>query len=238
MGGRAETRRVRQHADMQLTNIEAALRVRGLAPRGAFHPEPADFVQPLADGRAAGTVVLAGQVGSSHWDPFLRARRAEDDPLDAWSARVLAEVAAPFGARVLLPGDGPPRPPFLRWAARAEPVHASPLGILIHPDHGLWHAYRGALAFAERMELPPRDLRPSPCDACADRPCLRACPVGAFAGSRYDVAACVAHLDSGRGEACFERACLARSACPVGRELRYEPDAARFHMRAFRGGIP
>jgi hypothetical protein len=150
---------------------------------------------------------------------------------------VLAEVAAPLGARVLLPSDGPPRPPFLRWAQRAEPVSASPLGILIHPDHGLWHAYRGALALGERLALAPFVARPRPCDTCAERPCLRACPVGAFDGARYDVAACVAHLDSGRGDACFERACLARAACPVGRTLRYEPDAARFHLRAFRAGV-
>ena len=37
---------------------------------------------------------------------------------------------------------------------RAEAVAPSPLGILIHPDYGLWHAYRGALAFAERLALP------------------------------------------------------------------------------------
>src|SRR4030095_137820 len=49
-----------------------------------------------------------------------------------------------------------------RWAMRAEAVAPSPLGILIHPDYGLWHAYRGALAFAERLALPPRGARPLP----------------------------------------------------------------------------
>lgn len=218
-----------------LVDIEAALRERGLAPRGAFHPAADDAVAPLADGRVARTVVLAGQIGASHWERFARERRDEPDPLDRWAARALDAIAARFGAARVLPGDGPPHPPFLRWARRAEPVHPSPLGLLIHPDHGLWHAYRGALVFAEKIELPSRDLRPSPCEACVARPCLQACPVGAFREDGYDDAACAAHLEA-RGGACFDAGCLARAACPIGRAHRYPPDPARFHLDAFRAG--
>jgi len=219
-----------------LARVEAALRGRGLAPRGAFHPAPDDRVPPLDGDRVARTIVLAGQVGDSHWATFARERRDEPDPLDRWAARALAAVARPFGARVLLPGNTDPRHPFLRWAQRAEPVHPSPLGMLIHPDHGLWHAYRGALAFADAIALPPPDPRPSPCAACVDRPCLRACPVGAFDGARYDVAGCADHLRRA-GDACFAVACLARAACPVGRRHRYPPGPARFHLEAFLRGL-
>lgn len=213
--------------------IDAALGAAGLTTRGAFHPEPRDAVPPLANGAIARTLVLAGHVGASQWAAFARDRRPEPDPLDRWAARALGAVAARFGARVLLPGEGPPFAPFQRWAQRAEPVHASPLGLLIHPDHGLWHAYRGALAFAESIEIPPRDLRPSPCATCADRPCLGACPVAAFAGGTLDAAACVAHLASSAGPACFDAGCLARAACPVGASRRYPPAVARFHLAAF-----
>ena len=219
-----------------LVEVEAALRARGLAPRGAFHLVVSDGVSALPDGRSVGTLVLAGNVGASLWASFARERRAEPEPLDRWSARVLGEIAARFDAAVVLPGDGPPRPPFLRWAQRAESVHPSPLGLLIHPDHGLWHAYRGALAFSERLALPVRDTRESPCTSCRERRCLAACPVGAFTTAGYDDTACAAHLESGAGAACFEFACLARVACPVARKHRYPPEQARFHLSAFLRG--
>ena len=189
-----------------LVEVEAALRARGLAPRGAFHPVVGDGVPLLPDGRRAERSVLAGSVGASVWPNFARERRDEPDPLDRWSARVLDAVAARFGANVLLPSAGPPYLPFQRWAARAGPVHASPLGLLIHPDHGLWHAYRGALTFAERFALPPRDARPNPCDACRARPCLGACPVSAFTTVGYDDAAAPLSSRRGRAEPASQRA--------------------------------
>jgi hypothetical protein len=134
----------------------------------------------------------------------------------------------------MFPFIGPPWLPFQRWAQKAEPLHPSPLGMLIHPDWGLWHAWRGALGFRERLELPIQDRRPSPCESCADKPCLSACPVNAFARDRYDVAACVAHIESAQGLDCMDEGCRARRACPIGAAHRCSPDQANFHMRAFR----
>jgi hypothetical protein len=230
---RARTRTLSRVRVPGLGEIDAALRDVGMASRGAFHPAAADGVPLLADGSVARTLVLAGQVGASHWAAFARDRRNEPDPLDRWSARALGAVAARYDARVLLPGDGPPFAPVQRGAPRAEPVHPSPLGLLIHPDHGLWHAYRGALAFAASIEIPPRDARPSPCESCADRPCLGACPVAAFAGGALDAAACVTHLESAAATACFDAGCLARAACPVGTAHRYPAEVARFHLHGF-----
>jgi hypothetical protein len=221
--------------------IGEALAALGLALRGGFHPEPQDGVPALSDGRPAATLLLAGTIGSRWWDVFATAPEAADglpDPLDRWSRRLLAALAEAHGAAALFPFGGPPYLPFQRWARRAEPVSPSPLGMLIHPLLGLWHAYRGALAFAERLALAPVEpvASPpvaSPSDGCAAKPCLTACPVGAFTASGYDVAACVAHLDSGHGGACLTGGCRARLACPVGAEHRYSPAAAAFHMAAF-----
>jgi hypothetical protein len=215
---------------MELARIEAALAARGLVQRGAFHPRAEDAVPALADGRPAGTLVLVGNAGPDMWRAFARARPSGPDPLDRWSAIQLAEVASGSGARVLLPSEPWP---FLRWAHRAGGVHPSPIGILIDPDFGLWHAYRGALAFAERLGLFVPDARPSPCSSCADQPCLTTCPVDAFSAGAYDVEACVGHVGSPDGSACLLEGCLARRACPVAPAARYEPAQARFHMEAF-----
>lgn len=203
----------------------------GLALRGAFHPAAADGVPS-----APGTLVMLGLVGRTQWPAFAASPEASDGcahPLDRWSRRVIDGLASELGAVALYPFGGPPWLPFQRWAMQAEPVHRSALGMLIHPDWGLWHSYRGALAVAERLALPERVDRPSPCDTCAAKPCLSACPVGAFTIERYDVDACASHLRSIAGKDCVELGCRAREACPVGANHRYGRDQASFHMRAF-----
>jgi hypothetical protein len=206
----------------------------GLQVRGGFHPAPGE---PLPDvgGAPASTVVLLGNVGPAMWEEFARARaaRPELDGLDAWTRAVVSPLAAEHGARPIFPFEGPPYWPFQQWAQRAEPLHPSPLGILIHPTFGLWHAYRAALLFADRLPLPPRPNVPSPCATCADRPCLQACPVGAFSDAGYDVPACVAHLQREPKPPCMTEACLARRACPVGQEHVYVASQREHHMRAF-----
>ena len=216
-----------------LDDVRSAIESRGLSYRGAFHPAADD----LPDRSDVGTLVLVGFTGHTNWRHFKRAPEAGDgkpDPLDRWSLRVITALADALGASALFPFQGPPWLPFVRWAQKAEPVRPSPIGMLIHPDWGLWHSWRGALAFRERFELPPPDRRPRPCETCVERPCLSACPVSAFTASGYDVAACVAHIDSAAGTDCMDEGCRARRACPVGREHRYSPDQAAFSMHAFR----
>ena len=217
---------------MQLGEIERSLQDAGLSPRGAFYPAADDGVPPLAADTPARTVVLAGNAGPLMWLAFDAARAEHPMALDEWSARVLNGLAARLGARAVFPFERPYLP-FQRWAMRAEACHSSPLGLLIHPSYGLWHGYRGALLFAAAIELPPPEHRASPCVSCADRPCLTACPAGAFDGKTYDAPACARHLAGMPEPACMEFGCLARHACPVGRDYRYAPAQARFHMQAF-----
>ena len=215
--------------------IAGAITRSGLTPRGGFHPGADDGVPALPGGNPTATLILAGNVGPAMWRVFIEQRRADDEPhgLDRWTRRILEPLAESLGGHALFPFGGPPHEPFQRWAMRAEPVHPSPIGPLIHADHGLWHAYRGALAFPERIELPPRDRRPSPCETCADKPCLSTCPVGALTPGGYDVAACAGHIASPAGADCMAMSCRARRACPIGRDQTYGPEQSRFHMDAF-----
>jgi hypothetical protein len=221
---------------MDIDSIRSRIVEHGLAFRGAFHPGLDDAPPALSGGGVTRTLVLVGFVGSAQWPGFASAPEALDglpNPLERWSLRGVGNLARELGAAAYFPFGAPPFLPFQRWAQKAEPVYPSPLGILIHPDWGLWHAYRGALAFAERLSLPEPDRRASPCDSCSAKPCLSACPVGAFTPSGYDVPACIDHIAAPAGIDCMGNGCRARRACPVGAQYRYEPDIARFHLRAF-----
>jgi hypothetical protein len=212
----------------------------GLAVRGAFHPEPGELgaVPGVAE---PGTVVLLGFTGSDQWSTFQDSSEAQDGlphPLDRWSQRVIGALASELGAADFYPSGSPSSPlPFQRLARRCEPVHPSPIGLLIHETYGLWHAYRGGLCLHERIPLPPSpqpsSAPGSPCERCPDRPCLSACPVHAFKNGSFDLDACVNHVLSAAGADCRNNGCLARRACPVGPQFRYAPPQARFHMSAF-----
>ncbi len=226
---------------MNLAALAEASEAAGLALRGALRLEAAEQVGPLASVRS---VALFGFTGGRQWPAFTASPEAADGrphPLDRWSRRVLTALAEPYGATALFPSDGPPYMPFQRWAQRAEPVAPSPLGLFIHPRYGLWHSYRGALAFGETWDIPAPEPEPSPCESCDGRPCLSACPVGAFAPEVYAVDACASWVGRAEGRRCAETGCLARHACPVGRDYAYGPEQASFYMRAFvaaRGSKP
>lgn len=218
---------------MDVAAIERAIAGDGFVVLGGFRPEPGDGLPAPAE-----TVVLVGNAGPALWRAFAasvpeRQRESHRHPLDDWTRTVLAAAAARLGARALFPFDGPPWHPFPTWAVRAGTAHPSPIGPLIHPEYGLWHAYRGALVFAEAVALPPADGGSPPCETCADKPCLTACPVGAIARDAYDVPACTRHTASAAGADCLDLGCRARHACPVGRAYAHTPPQAAFHMRKF-----
>ena len=187
----------------------------------------------LADMR---TIVLAGMVGRDGWSAFAaspEARDGLDDPLDRWSRRLIEALARELGGKALFPFGGPPFWPFQQWARRAEPVHSSPIGILIHPRYGLWHSFRGALAFREAFDIPKLTDVPSPCESCSGRWCLKTCPVGAVLRRRLRRRRLRGPPPKRRGWGLYGRGCRARRACPVGAEHAYGVEQTSFAMRAF-----
>jgi len=225
---------------MEYEDIQPALKGTGFICRGGFRPDLDDAVPGIlpgaSDGRDA-VVVIIGNAGSEMWRHFAAAitdeqRASMANPLNDWTTDVMGPVAEKLGARVYYPFDRPYHP-FQRWAMRADTVWQSPLGPLIHPDYGLWHAYRAALVFQPGFDIPDRPSQNAPCDACVDRKCLKTCPVSAYHDGQYDVPACVNHIATPEGQTCVDRHCLARRACPVGQAKAYEPAHAQFHMSKF-----
>lgn len=225
-----------------LSQLDEALGERGLSVRGAFEVLTQDLVPTPGSGVPAAALALVGHVGSALWAPFSSSPEfcdGQPDPLDRWSRRIGQALAARFGAYALFPFDGPSHHPFQRWAARAEALRASPLGIFIHPQFGLWHAYRFALALPEV----PADLRratiaDSPCLTCVASPCVSACPAAAISPSGYLAQPCVEHLRSDTEGSCNAAGCRSRLACPAGGAYRYQPEHRQFHMHAFVAGWP
>ena len=79
-------------------DIGAALSGTGLALRGGFSVPPDDSASPTR------AIVLIGNHGPALWSAFESGRRAEPNPLDAWTKRVIDPIATRFGARAALPG--------------------------------------------------------------------------------------------------------------------------------------
>lgn len=217
--------------------IDAALAGTGLFRRGAFNPLMEDRVPALPDGRPANTAIVIGNAGPALWRALMRDNPAlaGEHPLDRWVEAHLDRAAAAAGGHALS-AMRKPWPPIQRWAMKAENVHLSPIGLVIHGEFGLWGVYRGALLFAERMTAPDVARGASPCDTCAEKPCLSTCPAEAFRPgtfpAAFDAKACVDHVTGPKGAPCATGGCLARRACPVGRGHAYDKAAAAYHMAA------
>lgn len=221
-----------------ILNLEQALKPHGMILRGGFQLEPdaAGDVPECAPGKPTRSLVLVGNAGPEMYRHFFAAAKSEKHPLDTWTRERLEPIAARFGARAVFPFGGPPWFPFQRWAMRAEGLKSSPLGVLIHPEFGLWHAYRAAFLFDAPVDYAVARSLPFACESCRDKPCLSACPAGAITERGYDVVACATHVAGLAGSTCREQGCLARRACPVGTAFTYPAKAMEFHMAAFLDG--
>ena len=208
---------------MTIDEIDSAASLSGLTVLGAFHYDKGQ------------TMVLLGPTEPEFWSVFTQDSEyfdKEENPLDRWSQRVIGKLAERFMATALFPFGGPPYHPFIDWALQSGRVWQSPVGLLVHDTSGLFVSYRGALLVPERLELPATGA--SPCEVCAEKPCLSACPAAALGKDGYDVPRCHAYLDSD-GTDCLSGGCTVRRACPVGQNKRLPPQSA-FHMRAFHKG--
>ena len=218
---------------MTLTEqIEAS----GFSVLGGFVPDEDDGVPEAGEGRLAGYVLLVGNAGPGMFEAFVQTCDPEHDKLDDWCSQVLGALAARHGARAVYPWDRPYLP-FQKWALKAGAGRPSPLGMNIHPVYGLWYGFRGALLFADDPGLWVNSAYTDhPCDTCERKPCLQTCPVNAFTEdpeNPYATTKCVKYLRSNDGKTCLEQGCMARMACPAGKNHAYSVKQIQFHLGAF-----
>ncbi|PIE15345.1 MAG: ferredoxin [Rhodobacterales bacterium] len=218
---------------MTLAALDRRAAPHALAVFGALHPDPFDCDDTLPAG--TGTVVLFGPREPGFWAHFTAQPEFSDgaaDPMDRWSKRVLGKIAAQVAGTAIFPSDGPPYPAFTEWARRSGRAWPSPVGLLVHDSAGLFLSYRGAIAVAETLDLPPHAA--NPCRNCADTPCVTACPVGALTADTYDVRRCKTYLETPPGQDCMTHGCGTRRACPVSARCGRVSAQSAFHMEHFK----
>ncbi len=203
--------------------LERALQPFGLFTMGALH-------------ETGQTLVLLG-AGAGLWPIFMQSDEYTDahpDPLDRWSKRVVGKIAIAFEAEAIFPSDGPPYAPFIRWAQGTRQFFQSPTGMLVHPKAGLMISIRAAIRVPDVWPIDPPAH--NPCNTCAGRPCVSACPVGALSETApYDVPACKTFLDTTDGQDCMAHGCKVRRACPISQAFERDPAQSAFHMQSFKG---
>lgn len=203
-------------------NLHAVLDVEAL-PAGLA----AGLLREFSPAHACRQLILIGNAGRAMWAALQASGPAPDDPIDDFSVRTVAQwfAAACPGHRytLLYPGD---RPVGLQTLGELAGWHwPTPFRLGILPQWGTWFGYRAAL-LADTGLPPTAPLRAaSPCASCAARPCVATCPAQAMADGGFVLQRCVDYRlrpDS----RCRER-CVARDACPVGREHRYDEAQVR-----------
>ena len=172
-------------------------------------------------------LLLIGNGGRAMWQAILREGGRSADPIDDFSVREvrrwLAAQASGRSYEIVYPGE---RLVGLQSLGECAGWHfASPFMVGINERWGTWFAYRVAVLANTDFE-PTRPVPgESPCTACRPRPCVSACPGKAIEDSDFNLADCVRYRL--RPDSACQTTCMARLACPVRAEHRYDDEQIR-----------
>ena len=172
-------------------------------------------------------LILIGNGGRAMWQAILREGGRSADPIDDFSVREvrrwLAAQASGRSYEIVYPGE---RLVGLQSLGECAGWHfASPFMVGINERWGTWFAYRVAVLANTDFE-PTRPVPgESPCTACRPRPCVSACPGKAIEDSDFNLADCVRYRL--RPDSACQTTCMARLACPVRAEHRYDDEQIR-----------
>jgi epoxyqueuosine reductase len=201
----------------------------GLNLRAVFAIDrlPAPFRESLAAERNYRQLILVGNGGRALWSALKNDGIESADPIDDFSVRSvnawLAEEAAGCRHEIVYPGN---RPIALQSLGTLAGWHfASPFMVGINARWGTWHAYRAVVLADTDFVLTRPEVGASPCQSCRQRFCLDACPGMAMTDGCFALQKCVSYRKR-QGSACRAN-CLARLACPVGSEHRYDGEQIR-----------
>ena len=207
----------------------AALDAVGLNLRAVFALDqlPDALRNECDPARNYSQLILIGNGGRAMWQAILREGGRSADPIDDFSVREvrrwLAAQASGRSYEIVYPGE---RLVGLQSLGECAGWHfASPFMVGINERWGTWFAYRVAVLANTDFE-PTRPVPgESPCTACRPRPCVSACPGKAIEDSGFNLADCVRYRL--RPDSACQTTCMARLACPVRAEHRYDDEQIR-----------
>ena len=189
----------------------------------------------------ARSVILIGFAGRSFWVVLQRFlsenpefRDTREDRIDDYTllqfksaSKILDDekvnywMAFPFGS------SGPTLD-FSKLGELGGVGVKSLMGILIHPEYGLWVSLRGAiitdLEFSQYDEPLPSF---NPCPHC-HKPCISVCPASTVSENGWDYNACMKFRIS--TDTCRNN-CASRRACPYGNEHQYSEEQLSHHHK-------
>lgn len=175
-------------------------------------------------------LVLLGSSGSRVWNQLQAEWMERANPFDEYAIAVVDQYIEEHldGAPSHLFYPGTTRVSLMGLGEMAGWSHSSPLGLGIHAVYGLWFAYRAAFVTSADLTPTPPYRSQHPCESCADKPCVSACPVNAVkVEETFDISGCY-NFRVSENSPCVAQ-CFARLACPVGAEHQYPPEQIQHH---------
>lgn len=203
---------------------DADLNAAGLNRQHVFDLDdlPPEISAPLNVQTHERQLILIGHGGRQLWNRIQSAGMNGPDPIDDYTTRSVQHWFAARSPhtryRILYPGTGPIG---LQALGKLAGWHApSPFMVGIDTQWGSWYAYR-AVVLADSNFCPSVAVQcHSPCATCKNPPCLAACPADALTEKRFDFQRCATYRL--QTDSACALGCLARQACPVGAEHRYD----------------
>lgn len=192
---------------------------------------PPDLRDPLELGEHERQLILIGHAGRLLWDRVRQHATDPVHPIDSYSLDVVrqwATLALPDARIRFVYPRGLPAGRHVglqRLGALAGWHHPSPFMIGVDGKWGSWFAYRAVIITDSALAASPIEDHGHPCVDCTAKPCIRACPASALDSGTMDMNACQRQRLL-EGSPCAH-ACIARQACPVGAEHRYEVSQIR-----------
>lgn len=184
-------------------------------------------------------LILLGHSGTRMWEMQEKEKLSTDNPIDDYSIKAVNKVFSsqfseintqriyPLKDEQFLKGKFS-QPIGLQQLGKLVGWHSdSPLKLGINQQWGSWYAYRVALLTDSHFIPTLSQQVTSPCSSCQTKVCINVCPAKALSEREFDLQACVSYRKQ-KDSSCRDR-CVARMACPVGKEHQYSLEQIQYH---------